>query len=155
MKEHHISPPSSRPAPPAEGPATLGELKAMLLELKAETEELKAAAGGSITDVMADWVAAQYLLAARKELAAQPEGPERFALLRQIAGDTVALQRGAHWSPRLKLDREKLEFEQKKHHDTLAATQPKNGKHPDYFRPLTGPERQALVDKADEIFGLK
>ena len=154
MKEHD-STPSFRPAPPAEGPVTLSELKAMLLELKAETEELKAAAGGSITDVMADWVAAQYLLAARKELAAQPEDPERFTLLRQIATDTVALQRGAHWSSRLKLDREKLEFEQKKHNDTLAATRPKNGKHPDYFRPLTDLERKALIDKADEIFGLK
>jgi hypothetical protein len=34
------------------------EVKALLVELVAETKELKRATGDSITEVMADWVAA-------------------------------------------------------------------------------------------------
>ena len=34
----------------------------MLAEMAAETKELKSAARGSITDVAADWLAAQYLI---------------------------------------------------------------------------------------------
>ena len=57
----------------------------------------------------AGWLTPQYLLAVREQLAALPEGPERFKLLRLAAGDVVALQRGGHSAARLQLDREKLE----------------------------------------------
>ena len=66
----------NNPKPRVQVPtAPVSELKAMLQEVTAEMEDLKQTAGGSLTEVMADWVAAQYLLAARKELAALPEGP--------------------------------------------------------------------------------
>ena len=131
------------------------EIKALLGELAAETEEWKQAAGGSITEVMAGWVAAQYLLAVRAELAARPTGPERFELLRQAAGDVAALQRGNQRAARLQLDREKLELEREKHRQAVAAAQPKPRKEVDYTRPLTDVERLAIMDKVDEIMGLK
>ena len=133
----------------------LNEVKALLGELAAETEEWKRAAGGSITTVMATWVAGRYLLAAKAELASLPAGPERFALLRRMAGDIAALQRGEQRAARLELDRQRLEFERQKHQEMLAAVETKMRERPDYFRPLTDAERQAIVDKADEIMGLK
>jgi len=130
-------------------------MKALLAGLAAETEELKRAVGGSITEVMADWVAAQYFLALRAELATRPDGPERFALLRQAAGEVAALQHGNQRSARLQLDREKLELEREKHRDAkAAAAAPPPKERPDYTRPMTDADRRAIIDKVDEIMGL-
>ena len=73
----------------------------------------------------------------------------------QVVGDLVALQRGGYWAPRLQIEREKLEFERTKHRETFAAAHPEPGKRPDYERPLTDAERLAIVDKVDEILGIK
>jgi hypothetical protein len=145
----------SRAAAAGAPAAQFNEIKSLLTEMAAEIEGFKQAAGGSITDVMAGWVATQYLLAARKELAAQPDGPERFALLRQMAGDVSALQRGSQRAARLQLDREKLQFEREKHQAAVAAASPENRKRPDYFRPLTDEERRAIVAKVDDVLGIK
>jgi len=145
----------SRAAAAGAPAAQFNEIKSLLTEMAAEIEGFKQAAGGSITDVMAGWVATQYLLAARKELAAQPDGPERFALLRQMAGDVSALQRGSQRAARLQLDREKLAFEREKHRAAVAAASPENRKRPDYFRPLTDEERRAIVAKVDDVLGIK
>ena len=91
----------------------------------------------------------------RQQLANLPDGPERLKLLRQATGDIVALQRGGHSAARLQLDREKLELQLQKHRDALAAAQPKTQKLRDPKLPLSDEDRQAIVDKADEIMGLK
>jgi hypothetical protein len=131
------------------------EIKSLLQELAAETEEFKRAAGGSITDVMADWVASQYLLALRQELAALPQGPERFKLLRHASGDVAALQRGGHRTARLQLDREKLELDRQKFKHLTAAAQSETRKMRDPKLPLSDEDRRAIVDKVDIIMGLK
>ena len=131
------------------------EIKKMLTEMTAEIEELKCAVGGSITDVAADWITTQYLQAVRQQLAKLPEGAERLKLLRQASGDLVALQRGGHSAARLQLDRDKFEFHQKKHRDALAAAQSKIQKMRDPKLPLSDEDRRAIVDKVDEIMGLK
>jgi len=100
--------------------SNVAKIKAMLIAMAAETAEFKAAARGAIADVAAGWLAPQYLLALREQLAALPDGLERFKLLRLAAGDVVALQRGDHWAARLQLDREKLALELKKHADAMA-----------------------------------
>jgi hypothetical protein len=125
------------------------------MELAAEAGELKRAAGGSLIELLADWVAHQYLLATRQELANQPPGPERVQRLRQAVGDVAALQRGARWSARLQFDREKLAFEQEKIRQLAAATQAEAQKKRDLTRPLTDEERLAIIDKVDHIMGLK
>ena len=131
------------------------ETTAMLAETAAETEDSNRAAGGSVTEIAAGWIASQYLVAVRKELAAELDGPERFKLLRQAAGDVVALQRGGHSAARLQLDREKLEFARQKHKDAIAAAQPEVKKRRDFNAPLTDEERLAIVAKVDEIMGIK
>ena len=141
--------------PPTSSAVNFAEIKAMLAEMAAETEELKSAAGGSITDIAADWLAAQYLAAVRQHLATLSDGPQRLKLLRQAAADAVALQRGGHSAARLQLDREKLEFAQQKYRDAIAAEQKKIQKLRDPKLPLSDEDRKAIVDKVDEIFGLK
>jgi hypothetical protein len=135
--------------------SNLAGVKAMLTEMAAETEDLKRVVGGSITDVAAGWLTPQYLLAVREQLAALPEGPERFKLLRLAAGDVVALQRGGHSAARLQLDREKLELERQKHQDALARARAEVQKLREPKKEWSEADCRALVDKVDEILGLK
>jgi hypothetical protein len=82
----------------------------MLSEMVAEAQELKTAAGGSVTDAVAAWLAPQYLLAAREKLEAI-EGSGRLEVLRTILHDWTLLRRGDHSAARLQLDREELEWQ--------------------------------------------
>jgi hypothetical protein len=90
--------------------SNLAEAKSVLAAMMAEVRELKQAAGGSITDAVADWLAPQYLLAAREKLDGT-EGARRWEILRLFAQDWATLRRGDHSAARLVLDRERLAFE--------------------------------------------
>jgi hypothetical protein len=90
--------------------SNLAEAKTMLAEMAAEAQELKAAAGGSVTDAVAAWLAPQYLLAAREKLDAL-EGSGRLEVLRTILHDWTLLRRGDHSAARLQLDREELDWQ--------------------------------------------
>ena len=90
--------------------ANTAELRAMLTEMVAEAEDLKAAAGGPVTEAVADWLAPQYLLAARARLAASGEAG-RFEVLRTFLHDWAMLRRGDHAAARLQLDREELDWQ--------------------------------------------
>jgi hypothetical protein len=127
----------------------------MLTEMAAETEDFAHAAGDAVTDVAAVWLTPEYMLSFRRQLDKQPEGPRRFRLLRLAVNDVVQLQRGGNSSGRLQLDRDRLEFEQQKHRDALAAAEKEVQKLRDPKLPLSDEDRQAIVDKADEILGLK
>jgi hypothetical protein len=62
--------------------SNLAGARKMIREMVAEALELKSAAGGSVADAMAAWLAPQYLLAVRAQLAALPDGPERLKILK-------------------------------------------------------------------------
>ena len=130
-------------------------METMLAEVTAEMAEWKGAAGGSIFEVAAGWLAPHYLMSVRGELAGLPPGLERFKLLRLAVGDAVVLQRGGHYAARLQLEREWLARDQQKHRDARAAAQPESQKRRDPKLPLSDEDRKAIVDKADEILGLK
>jgi hypothetical protein len=68
-------------------------IKTMLAEMAAESKELRVAAGGPLTDVVADWLVPQYVESAREQLAAASDA-ERWKVLRFAANDLVALRRG-------------------------------------------------------------
>ena len=127
----------------------------MMAEMSAELEQLALAARGSMTDVAAGWVTPQYLLSLRRRLAEVPEGAERFKLLRKAAGDVVALQHGGHSAARVQLERERLDLNHQKYRDATAAAQKEIQKLRDPKLQLSDEDRQAIVDKADEILGLK
>lgn len=82
----------------------------MLTEMVAEAQDLKQAAGGSVTDAVAAWLAPQYLLAAREKLTATG-ADGRFEVLRVFMQDWAMLRRGDHSAVRLQLDREQLDWE--------------------------------------------
>jgi hypothetical protein len=90
--------------------SNLAETKALLLGMVAEANDLKSAAGGSVTDAVAAWLAPQYLLAARKKLTAT-DGLGRFEVLRTFLHDWTLLRRGDHSAARLQLDREELDWQ--------------------------------------------
>lgn len=76
-------------------------------ELAAEARELQAAAGGSVSDAVAAWLAPQYLVAARAKLAAAADSG-RFEVLRTMVQDWNLLRRGDQAAARLQLDREEF-----------------------------------------------
>ena len=77
--------------------------------MSAESAALRATVGGALTDVVADWLVPQYVLAAREQLSAAPDGATRWKLLRLTANDLVALRRGDHSAARLALESKKFE----------------------------------------------
>ena len=143
-------------------PETESQLASQLRLMAGQSKEWTSAAGGSTPDLVANWSAPQYLVELRDALASLSESPDRIKLLRQAINDAVALQKGGFWTPhleinreRVQLNRERLTLDQEKHRHTVALSQPPARKHRDYTQPLTDAERQAILDKADEIFGLK
>lgn len=65
-------------------------------------------AGGRppLTDTLAMWLAARYVVATRQ--LAEAEAPESWRLLREMCGDVVELRRGDHSAQRLELERERV-----------------------------------------------
>ena len=130
-------------------------MKTMMADMAAEMAGWQHAAGISIAEVAAGWLAPHYLSSVRDRLAALPEGPERFKLLRLAVADAAVLQRGGHAGDWLQLERDRLEFHRQKHRDARAAAQTEIQKLRDPKLPLSDADRQAIIDKADEILGLK
>jgi hypothetical protein len=83
------------------------EAKAALLAIAAEADELKRAVGGSISEAVAGWLAPQYALAAREQLA-DLEGADRLKLLRAFVQDWALLRHGDQTAERLRIEREWL-----------------------------------------------
>ena len=81
--------------------------------MAAEAEGAKQVVGGSLTDVIAGWVAARYAQAARERLAGL-EGEERLKLLRSLAQDCALLRKGDQSAERLQIERERLVLEKER-----------------------------------------
>ncbi len=90
--------------------ASQADAQQLLREMVAEAQELKQAAGGSVTDAVAAWLAPQYLLAARAKLAASA-ATGRFEVLRTFLHDWALLRRGDHAAARLQLEREQRDWQ--------------------------------------------
>jgi len=99
-------------SPDAKPPANprIAETVSALREMTADAAELKRAAGGSITDAVADWLAPQYLLAAREKLSGT-EGAKHWEILRAFVQDWAMLRRSEHSAARLQLDREEFDWQ--------------------------------------------
>ena len=130
-------------------------MNTMMADMAAEMAEWQHAAGVSIAEVAAGWLAPHYLKSVRGRITALPEGPERFKFLRLAVADAALLQRGGHAGDWLQLERDRLEFHRQKHRDALAAAQTAIQKLRDPKEPLSDADRLAIIDNADEILGLK
>jgi hypothetical protein len=82
----------------------------LLRDMATEAKELQEAAGGSVTDTVAGWLASQYASAAHEKLGCAAGG-QRWEILRAFVQDWTLLRRGDQAAARLQLDREQLEWE--------------------------------------------
>lgn len=85
------------------------ELAARLGEDAAElTEEDRP----PLTEALALWTVARYAVKTRQ--IADADGPESWPMLREFCADIVELRKGAHSAERLRLERERLEFDRQR-----------------------------------------
>jgi hypothetical protein len=133
----------------------LEEVLVMLREVAQENVELEEVAGGSLAEALAEWVAAQYLFFVRKQLATLTDAAECLKLLQRTARDLAPLQRASRWAGKLKLEEEKLELEREQHKEAMAKAEAKRQAEAQDYGPLTMAEQRAIVDKVDDVLGLK
>jgi len=130
-----------------------------IAEINSDIATLKTTAPDPLPEILAGWYTPHYLLSARDHLAAQAGASDRFRLLNQMAGNVVALQRGAYWSPRIQLDRERVELAREKLRHTIARdtalADHKAAADPDLTRPLSDAARQAIISQVDTLLGIK
>jgi hypothetical protein len=81
----------------------------MARQLAADTGELQLAGGQPLTDQMAGWVTAHYLMAIRKLVEKNVPGELDLKVLREFLRDVVSVRRGDHSAARLKMEQERLE----------------------------------------------
>jgi hypothetical protein len=79
-----------------------------------EATEWNAEGRPPLTDILALFLAGRYALATRR--VAEAEGVEGWRLLRELCSDVIELRRGDHSAQRLRMERERLEFEQQRDH---------------------------------------
>ena len=84
----------------------------LAVRLGEDAAELAAEDRPPLTDTLALWVAARYAVATRR--VAEAEGVEGWRLLRELCGDLVELRRGDHSAQRLRMERERLEFDRQR-----------------------------------------
>jgi hypothetical protein len=82
----------------------------LLRDMAAEAKELQEAAGGSVTDTVAGWLASQYASAAHEKLDGAAGG-QHWEILRAFVQDLTLLRRGDQAAARLQLDREQLDWQ--------------------------------------------
>ena len=80
------------------------EVLDMARQLSADTGESQ-----PLTDHMAVWITARYLMVIQKLAGKNPEGEPDLKVLREFCHDVVALRRGDHSAARLKIEQERLE----------------------------------------------
>ena len=93
------------------------EVLDMARQLAADTGELQLAGGQPLTDQMAVWLTARYLMAIRKLAEKNNDDEPDLKVLREFCHDVVALRRGDHSAARLKIEQERLE---RNHEETEA-----------------------------------
>jgi hypothetical protein len=97
------------------------EVLAMARQLSADTGELQPAGAQPLTDHMAVWITARYLMAIRKLAGKNPDGEPDLKVLREFCHDMVALRRGDLSAARLKMEHERLEREREKTEEEVLA----------------------------------
>jgi hypothetical protein len=127
-----------------------------LREFAAEVAELKDAAAESPTEALARWLAAHYVVAARR--IAHEAGGEGIDLqtLRELSAEVVALRKGDHSAARLVIDRERVEIERGRSEERKRAEFEEWLKQPDIKKRLCGSDLSAAERerRLRDIFGL-
>ncbi len=132
------------------------KLAGQIAELSAEVAGLQQPGADPLTDILAQWLAAHYVVVARA--AADCAGNDGIGLdtLRSITADIVALRRGDHYAERLRIEREQLELERQQTGERLEKYAIEWAQKPENREKICGPgptaeERAARIR---EIYGL-
>jgi hypothetical protein len=83
----------------------------LVRHMDADSDELSQASKTRLTDLLAQRLAARYVVVAKALSQSDTEGEIDLKLLREFCGDIVALRKGDHSAERLKLERERMEFD--------------------------------------------
>ena len=83
--------------------------------------ELSQAAGGQLADQLAVCLTARIAVALQRPPADGDDPAEQLRWLRELCGDLVALRKGDHNAQRLRIEREKLDFDLKKYDEQAGA----------------------------------
>jgi hypothetical protein len=127
----------------------------MARQLAADAGQLQPPGAQPLTDQMAVLMATRYLVALRQMAGKNPDDESSFKGMRELCHDLVALRRGDHSAARLKMEQERLELELQKYQDTVAKVREQIQKFRDPKQSLNDEDRKAIVEKVDEILGLK
>ena len=79
-------------------------------DIVSEADDLQPGDGETIADKLAPWLAVRYYMIAKTML--NDDGVDKFKALRALCGDLAALRRADHRLAQLKLNRERLSYEQ-------------------------------------------
>jgi hypothetical protein len=86
--------------------ATLEEVR----QLSADVAELDQAAEGAVTNKLAHYLSAQYVVAAKTAVLLAAGHAVELKTLQMLCGDVAALRRGDQYTERLRIDRENADF---------------------------------------------
>jgi len=100
------------PPPPS---GWIAEALSAVRQLAGEAAELRQAGEGPLTEALAQFLTAQYVMAARAAVQHAGGGPLDLPALRALCADVVALRRGDQAAARLQLDRERFEEAVREH----------------------------------------
>ena len=136
--------------------STLPEVRQALSDMAAESAELRRAVGGPVADTLAEWLAAQYVLAARRLVRDAGEDGLDLRTLAALNRDLVALRQGDHSAARLAIDRERLELERQRTEERMRVLFEEWLAKPEVTEKLLGKSRTAeeRERRLREIFGL-
>jgi hypothetical protein len=85
------------------------EARAIMEQLHQEGNELTKMADGSVSNIMAQWLAARYVVGMKQRLGWNGDPTAAWEQLRECCHDVMALRRADHLAQRLELDREKAQ----------------------------------------------
>ncbi|MDR3459976.1 MAG: hypothetical protein P4N60_21325 [Verrucomicrobiae bacterium] len=85
----------------------------IMQDLRKDSHQFSEAAGGSVTDTLADWLAARYVVGMKKQLDRDGDPAADWERMREFCQDVVALRRGEYRAQRLELVRAGLALRSK------------------------------------------
>jgi len=136
-----------------EEPSSLAE---HLRELSAEVAALRETGAEALTDLLAHWLAAHYVAAARRAVEEAGSAGIALATLRGLAADAVALRKGDHSAARLRNEQEWLAIEREKDEARMRVKFEEWLKEPGIKERVCGPglSHEERNRRMREIFGL-
>jgi len=128
-----------------------------LAAMAAETAALRQPGGGTVADILAEWLATRYVIVVRA--LAEQAGDDGLDLptLAKLTADVAALRKGDHSAERLRIERVRLELERERSEPFMQARFEEWLKQPGLVERICGPnlteeEKHARLHQA---FGLR